>query len=267
MNRIENRLELLKQENKKAFITYTTAGLPNLETTAELIYAQEEAGVDILEIGIPFSDPVADGPVIQDASYESILNGTTLEKVFDMMVQVRAEKCEVPIVFMMYYNTIYHYGVKRFVEKCITCGVDGLIIPDLPFEEQGELKAAMNENEASPILIQLISPVSKQRVPMLLEGARGFVYCVSQMGVTGKGTNFYKDIKEYLAEVKKVSKIPVMVGFGIQKAQDVEPFADVVDGVIVGSHLIRTLKESNYSVEAVKAYTSEFKKELNGQTV
>lgn len=265
MNRIEKRLEELKKENKKAFITYTTAGLPTLETTEELIYAQEESGVDILEIGIPFSDPVADGPVIQDASYQAILNGTTLKKVFNMMKKIRSKKCEAPIVFMMYYNTIYNYGVKDFVEKCIECGVDGLIIPDLPFEEQKELKAALNENEASPILIQLVSPVSKQRIPMLLENAIGFVYCVSQMGVTGRGGSFHKDIKEYLSEVKKISKIPVMVGFGIQKAQDVEPFADVVDGVIVGSNLIRTLKANDYSVQAVKDYTAEFKRELNEQ--
>lgn len=263
MNRIEKRLEELKQENKKAFITYTTAGLPDLQTTAKLIFAQEEAGADILEIGVPFSDPVADGPVIQNASYQAIQKGTTLTKIFDMVKGVRKEKCEVPIVFMMYYNTVYHYGLDAFAARCIECGVDGLIIPDLPFEEQGELKTVLAKNEASPILIQLVSPVSKQRVPMLLENARGFVYCVSQMGVTGKGANFHKDIREYLAAVKQTSAIPVMVGFGIRTAKDIEPFEDIVDGAIVGSNLLRILEESNYSVDAVKEYVSGFKKELN----
>lgn len=263
MNRIEKRLEELKQENKKAFITYTTAGLPDLQTTAKLIFAQEEAGADILEIGVPFSDPVADGPVIQNASYQAIQKGTTLTKIFDMVEGVRKEKCEVPIVFMMYYNTVYHYGLDAFAARCIECGVDGLIISDLPFEEQGELKAVLAKNEASPILIQLVSPVSKQRVPMLLENARGFVYCVSQMGVTGKGANFHKDIREYLAAVKQTSAIPVMVGFGIRTAKDIEPFEDIVDGAIVGSNLLRILEESNYSVDAVKEYVSGFKKELN----
>lgn len=263
MNRIEKRLEELKQENKKAFITYTTAGLPDLQTTAKLIFAQEEAGADILEIGVPFSDPVADGPVIQNASYQAIQKGTTLTKIFDMVEGVCKEKCEVPIVFMMYYNTVYHYGLDAFAARCIECGVDGLIIPDLPFEEQGELKTVLAKNEASPILIQLVSPVSKQRVPMLLENARGFVYCVSQMGVTGKGANFHKDIREYLAAVKQTSAIPVMVGFGIRTAKDIEPFEDIVDGAIVGSNLLRILEESNYSVDAVKEYVSGFKKELN----
>ena len=136
MNRIEKRLEELKQENKKAFITYTTAGLPDLQTTAKLIFAQEEAGADILEIGVPFSDPVADGPVIQNASYQAIQKGTTLTKIFDMVEGVRKEKCEVPIVFMMYYNTVYHYGLDAFAARCIECGVDGLnfliaILPEI----------------------------------------------------------------------------------------------------------------------------------------
>ena len=263
MNRIEEKLAQLKEQNKKAFITYMTAGMPDFDKMQEIIRTQEQAGTDIIELGIPFSDPVADGPVIQNASYQAIQKGTTLTKIFDMVEGVRKEKCEVPIVFMMYYNTVYHYGLEAFAARCIECGVDGLIIPDLPFEEQGELKTVLAKNEASPILIQLVSPVSKQRVPMLLENARGFVYCVSQMGVTGKGANFHKDIREYLAAVKQTSAIPVMVGFGIRTAKDIEPFEDIVDGAIVGSNLLRILEESNYSVDAVKEYVSGFKKELN----
>ena len=214
MNRIEERLTALKEEGKKAFITYTTAGLPDYDTTKKLMFAQEKAGIDIMEIGVPFSDPIADGPVIQDASFKAIQNGASLEGTFTMMGEVRKAGLNSPVVFMLYYNTVYHYGVENFVNKCIENGVDGLIIPDLPFEEQGEVKGVLAKNENSPILIQLVSPVSKGRIPMLLENARGFVYCVSQMGVTGKGANFHSQIREYLTEVKKESKIPVMMGNG-----------------------------------------------------
>ena len=263
MNRIEERQAALKEEGKKAFITYTTAGLPDYDTTKKLMFAQEKAGIDIMEIGVPFSDPIADGPVIQDASYKAIQNGASLEGTFKMMGEVRKAGLNSPVVFMLYYNTVYHYGVENFVNKCIENGVDGLIIPDLPFEEQGQIKDVLAKNENSPILIQLVSPVSKGRIPMLLENARGFVYCVSQMGVTGKGANFHSQIREYLTEVKKESKIPVMMGFGIRTAADVAPLEDIIDGAIVGSHFIKLLEANNYSEEAATDYVATFKKELN----
>lgn len=262
MNRIEEKLEQLKQKNEKAFITYTTAGLPNLSKTKELIKVQEEAGIDIIELGVPFSDPIADGPVIQDASYKAIQAKTSLKKVFEAVKEVRADGAQVPIIFMMYYNTIFHYGLEAFVKKCIECGIDGLIVPDLPLEEQKDIQDIINADEKAPILIQLVSPVSKQRIPKILENARGFVYCVSQMGVTGKGANFHKDIKNYLEEVKAISKIPVMMGFGIRTAKDVEPLKDIIDGAIVGSHFIKLLESTDYSNEAVKEYITEFKKEF-----
>ena len=262
MNRIEQRMEQLKAENKKAFITYTTAGLKDMATTKRIIKTQEAAGIDVIELGIPFSDPVADGPVIQDASYKSILNGTTLTKVFDMMSEIRDEGVDVPIIFMMYYNTIYHYGIDDFVKKCIGCGVDGLIVPDLPFEEQKELQTALDSNEDAPILIQLVAPVSKQRIPMILENARGFVYCVSQMGVTGKGANFHKDIRKYLEDVKAVSNIPVMMGFGIRTVEDVRPLLDVIDGAIVGSHFIKLLESNDFSDKTITDYISNFKEKM-----
>ena len=176
MNRIEERLKELKTENKKAFITYMTAGLPDMEGTKALIKAQEEAGTDIIELGIPFSDPVADGPVIQDASYKSICKGTNLRKVFQMMEEIRNDGVKMPVIFMMYYNTILHYGIEAFAAKCKEAGVDGLIIPDLPFEEQEDLQTALDKEDAA-ILIQLVSPVSKDRIAKILEHARGFVYC------------------------------------------------------------------------------------------
>ena len=260
MNRIEHKLAVLQEKGEKAFITYMTAGLPDMEGTKKIIKAQETAGTDILELGIPFSDPVADGPVIQQASYESILKGTNIYKIFDMMLELRKE-CEIPIIFMMYYNTILHYGLEAFVDKCIEAGVDGLIIPDLPKEEQGELAAFLSKDDA-PILIQLVSPVSKQRIPQILDGARGFVYCVSSMGVTGQNGGFHRDVVKYLQEVKEQSKIPVMMGFGIKEAGDIKEVRDIIDGAIVGSHFIQLMKESNYSLDAVTEYIRTFKAEL-----
>lgn len=261
MNRIEEKLALLKEKNEKAFITYMTAGLPDMEGTLRIIKAQDEAGTDIIELGIPFSDPAADGPVIQAASYQSILKGTNLRKVFDLVQELRKD-CQIPIVFMMYYNTALHYGIEKFVDKCIEVGVDGLIIPDLPFEEQGEINEYLGKEQA-PVLIQLAAPVSTGRIPMLLENARGFVYCVSSMGVTGQGGGFHKNVVNFLKDVKSHAKIPVMMGFGIKTAADVEGVKDTIDGAIVGSHFIQLMQESDYDLETIKNYCRTFKKDLN----
>ncbi|MCM1106661.1 MAG: tryptophan synthase subunit alpha [Blautia sp.] len=262
MNRIEQSLAVLQEKKEKAFITYMTAGLPDYDKTKALIRVQERAGTDIIELGIPFSDPVADGPVIQAASYDAIQAGASLSKTFVCMKELREEGVNIPIIFMMYYNTVLHYGLKDFVRQCEACGVDGLIIPDLPFEEQEELTLALGESDAT-ILIPLVSPVSKKRVPMLLEKARGFVYCVSSMGVTGQENGFHREVINYLSYVKSVSNIPVMMGFGIKNAADVAPMAENIDGAIVGSHFIRLLRESDFSGEAAEKYCSTFKRELN----
>ena len=155
--------------------------------------------------------------------------------------------------------------MAAFAAKCASVGVDGLIIPDLPFEEQAQLQKILDKTENAPILIQLVSPVSKQRIPMLLEHARGFVYCVSSMGVTGQEASFHKDVIAYLKEVKAISKIPVMLGFGIRTAKDVEPMKEFIDGCIVGSHFISLLEENNYQIDVAKEYITTFKRELNGE--
>lgn len=262
MNRIEQTLAALRERQEKAFITYMTAGFPDYEKTASIIRAQEAAGTDMIELGIPFSDPVADGPVIQAASCDAIRAGANLEKTFDCMEKLRREGVQIPIIYMMYYNTVLHFGLERFAQQCARCGVDGLVIPDLPFEEQEELAAALAKEDAT-ILIQLVSPVSQARVPMILENARGFVYCVSSMGVTGQAGAFHSKIRDYLSHVKSVSKIPVMMGFGIRTAADVAPLSDVIDGAIVGSHLITLMRESRFSEQTVGEYCSTFKRELN----
>lgn len=262
-NRIEARLKQVKEKNEKAFITYITAGLPDMEGTKEIIRAQEEAGTDIVELGIPFSDPIADGPVIQQASYESIQKGTNLKKVFVMVKELR-NNCQIPLVFMLYYNTVLYYGLEKFVMECVECGIDGVIIPDLPLEEQGELRKILEKTKEAPILIQLVSPVSKDRIPMLLKDARGFVYCVSSMGVTGQAAEFHKNVKAYLEEVKRIAEIPVMMGFGIRDAKDVEPVKEWIDGAIVGSHFIQLMKENNYNKKIIQEYIRTFKREMNG---
>lgn len=261
MNRIEAKLALLKDKKEKAFVTYMVAGLPDLKKTKELMQAQKEAGVDVIELGIPFSDPAADGPVIQDASYQSICLGTTLTKVFGMMEEIRKEGMEIPVIFMMYYNTILHYGVDDFARMCKSAGVDGLIVPDLPLEEQEELQSALQKEDGA-ILIQLVSPASKSRLPVILNGARGFVYCVSSMGITGQKGVFHREVISYLKEVKEASDIPVLMGFGIRTPEDIAPMKEIIDGAIVGSHFVKLLQESGYSVEAAKKYCREFKEQL-----
>ncbi len=262
MNRIEKRMAELQAKGEKAFITYMTAGLPDLDTTKNLIRVEAEAGIDVIELGIPFSDPTADGPVIQDASYRAILNGTNIYGIFDAVEDVRKD-CEVPIVFMMYYNTVMHYGIDAFCEKCAQVGLDGLIIPDVPLEEQFELQESLAKVENAPILIELVAPVSGDRIPKILENARGFVYCVSSMGVTGSAAEFHKNVHDYLSSVKAVSKIPVMMGFGIRTAADVAQLEDVIDGAIVGSYFINLMEEHHFDLNVARDYVSTFKRELN----
>ena len=260
-NRIEKAFDALKAENKKAFITYVTAGLPTMKATKEIIKAQV-GYTDVIELGIPFSDPIADGPVIQQASYEAIQGGANITGAFRLMRELRSEGVNIPIVFMLYYNTVFNMGEEQFINKCRECGVDGLIIPDLPYEEQDGIRAAIGDDDTT-ILIQLIAPTSGERIPTLLDGARGFVYCVSAMGVTGQEGTFHKSVEEYLRSVKSHSTIPVMMGFGIRTAEDVRPFKDIIDGAIVGTHFINLLREGDFKPNVATAYVKEFKEAIN----
>ena len=262
MNRIEKRMDELKAENKKAFITYITAGLPDMETTKNIIKAQEGI-TDVIELGVPFSDPTADGPVIQQASFEAIQKGASLKKTFSLVEDLRTGGSDQPIVFMMYYNTIVNYGLDDFVKKCADTGVDGLIVPDLPMEEQEALKGALKGRDDT-ILIELVSPISDKRIPDILKNARGFVYCVSSMGVTGQAADFHKEVINYLSRVREVSDIPVMMGFGIREAKDVASMKDIIDGCIVGSYFINLLREHDFDPETAREYVTKFKNELNG---
>lgn len=252
VNRIEDTLKSVSEKNEKALVTYVTAGLPDMEGTKAVIRALEEAGTDIIELGIPFSDPIADGPVVQQASYEAIQRGTNLKNVFGMVKELR-EQSQIAIVFMMYYNTVLHYGLREFAAQCVMCGVDGLIIPDLPYEEQGSLQAALDGVEGAPILLQIISPASKERAPMILEKARGFVYCISSVSA---------DAGEYLEKVKASAEIPVMLGGEIKNAGDARELMEYTDGVVIDSYLITLLKENRYNLDVLKKYIRDFKAQM-----
>ncbi len=227
-------------ENKKAFIPFVTAGDPDLETTQKLVLTMAQAGADLIELGIPFSDPVAEGIVIQQADERALASGTTTDKIFDMVRRVR-QKTDVPLAFMTYINPIYVYGAKRFFKSCAACGVDAVIVPDLPFEERGELLSFCEENDVH--LISLIAPTSEGRVSMIASAAQGFVYCVSSLGVTGVRGAITTDIGAMVKSIKAAKDIPCAIGFGISTPEQARSMAAVADGVIVGSAIVKLVEQ------------------------
>ncbi len=254
MNRITAKFIDLKEKSKTAFIGYLTAGDPNIEKTEELVLALERGGADIIELGIPYSDPLADGPVIQQAGLRAFEAGITVKKVFDAVKNIRS-KTEVPLLFLVYYNTIYSMGCKEFTEMCSKVGIDGLIVPDLPLEERDELKVHTDEKDIC--LIPLVAPTSKDRVKDICKGSAGFVYCVSAMGVTGMRNEFRKDILEYLDDVKSQTDLPIAVGFGISSNEAARRFAKYADGVIVGSAIVDMVYKIDGDIKAAEEYIKE----------
>lgn len=225
---------------RKALIAFLTGGDPDLETTEQLIPAMAAAGADLIEIGIPFSDPVAEGIVIQDADARALQNGCTTDKLFEMVERVR-QKTEIPLLFMTYLNPIYTYGKERFFRRCAACGIDGVIVPDLPFEEKDELTAHCDA--AGVELISMIAPTSEARIAMIAKEAKGFLYCVSSLGVTGVRSEIGTDISEMIAQVREAAAIPCAVGFGISTPEQAGRIAALSDGAIVGSAIVRIIAE------------------------
>jgi tryptophan synthase alpha chain len=256
MNRIEAKFNQLKKNNEKALITYITAGSPSLQCTEELIYAQERAGAAIVEIGIPFSDALADGPIIQKAAEDALRKGTTVKGIFEVIKKAR-KNTEVPLVFLVYYNTLLAYGVEKFVNNCCEFGIDGLIIPDLPYEEQHEVTQFLEDKELA--LIPLVAPTSEDRISKIVENKKGFVYCVSSLGVTGMKDGFYGDVEAYLKTVKELADIPIAVGFGVGSKADVEKFAPHVDAVIVGTAIVKLVNETEGNAEKLIEFIEELK--------
>lgn len=248
-------------ENKKAFITFITGGDPDINTTKELIFAMEEAGADLIEIGIPFSDPVAEGPIIQAADERALSNGCTTDDLFLMVSQIR-EKSEIPLVFMTYINPIYTYGKERFFKKCNEVGIDGVIVPDMPFEEKHEL--LIDAKNHGVTLISMIAPTSNDRIAMIAKESEGFLYCVSSLGVTGVRNEISTDINAMISEVKKVTNTPAAIGFGISNAIQAKEMSKIADGVIVGSAIVKIIAEyGQNSVGPVKKFVSTIKNAMN----
>ncbi len=247
-------------QNKKAFIPFVTAGDPDLETTAKIILAMQENGADLIEIGIPFSDPVAEGIVIQQADERALASGTTTDKVFDMVQDMR-ELIHIPMVFMTYVNVIFVYGIDRFAKRAKEIGMAGVIVPDVPFEEKEELDEVFSRYGLE--VVSLIAPTSKNRIKAIAGEAKGFVYCVSSLGVTGVRATINKGVADMIREVKKVKDIPCAVGFGISTPEQAREMAQFSDGVIVGSAIVRIIGEyGRESVERVGAYVKSMKEAL-----
>ena len=226
--------------NGKAFIPFLTCGDPDLETTEKLIGAIAEAGADLIELGIPFSDPTAEGPVIQDANLRALSAGTTTDKIFDMVRRVR-QTVSIPMVFMTYANVIFSYGADRFLKTAAEIGMNGIIVPDVPFEEKQEFEPLCQKYGLDQI--SMIAPTSHDRIRAIAEQANGFLYCVSSLGVTGTRTAITTDIGAMVKLVKDVKDIPCAVGFGISTPEQAESMCRQADGAIVGSAIVKLIAQ------------------------
>lgn len=224
--------------NKKAFIGFLTAGDPTPDCTVNYILEMERAGADLIEIGIPFSDPTAEGVVIQDANIRALKNGMTTELAFDIVRQVR-EKSQIPLAFMTYANPVFHYGYDKFFAKCEELGVDAIIIPDMPYEERLEMEEPANAHNVA--LISMIAPTSEERIQKIAAEAKGFIYVVSSMGVTGVRSEIKTDLGAIVESIRKVTDVPCAVGFGISTPEQAQAMAAVSDGAIVGSAIVKII--------------------------
>ncbi len=238
-----------KQANRKALITFVTAGDPDIKTTEKLVLAMEQSGADLVELGVPFSDPVAEGPVIQAANIRALSNGLKIDGIFDAVEQVR-QKTQVPLVFLMYINSIFNYGKDRFFKRCREAGVDGVIIPDLPYEEKDEVATQAKENGIK--LISLVAPTSHARIKKIAAQAEGFLYCVSSLGVTGTRSNFQTDFSAFFSLIDQYTAAPTALGFGISTPEQAHELKKYADAIIVGSAIVRLVGAAHSADEAVK---------------
>lgn len=227
-------------ENGKAFIAFITCGDPDLETTAAAVRAAVENGADLIELGIPFSDPTAEGPVIQGANLRALNGGITTDKIFAFVKKLRCD-VRIPMVFMTYTNVVFSYGTERFISACKDIGIDGLILPDLPFEEKEEFQPLCKQYGVD--LVSLIAPTSENRIAMIANEAEGFLYIVSSLGVTGTRSEIKTDLASIVNVVKKNTDIPCAIGFGISTPEQAKKMADISDGAIVGSAIIKLLEQ------------------------
>lgn len=255
MNRIKTAFE-----NGKAFIPFITCGDPDLQTTAAAVREMATNGADLIELGIPFSDPTAEGPVIQGANFRALKRGVTTDKVFDLVRDLRKD-VSVPFVFMTYANVVFSYGAEKFITTCSEIGVDGIILPDVPFEEKEEFADICKANDVA--LISMVAPTSEDRIAMIAKEAEGFLYVVSSLGVTGMRSEIKTDLPSIIKVVRENSQIPCAIGFGISTTQQAHDMAEISDGAIVGSAIIKILAEHGKEAPArIGDYVKRMKEAL-----
>lgn len=260
MNRIDKCFEQLKNENRKALITFITSGDPDLETTEKTVMEMFNNGADIIELGVPFSDPIAEGVTIQKASQRSLKHGTTLDKIFGMVESLR-KKTDKPLLLMMYLNTIFVYGTDRFFSLCREKGIDGVIVPDMPYEERDEiLPYAVKYGIHN---INLVSPASHERIKKIAADSNGFLYCVSSNGVTGVRSEFNTNFDDFFRLIADNASCPFCVGFGISSPEQAAKMASYCDGVIVGSAIVRIMEEKGCCcIDDVGAFVKKLKEAI-----
>lgn len=253
--------------NHKAFIAFLTAGDPTPESTVEYILEMERAGADLIEIGIPFSDPTAEGVVIQDANVRALAGGMTTDGVFDIVRRVREregdnKKAPMPLAFMTYANPVFHYGCERFFARCEELGVGAVIVPDLPYEEKQELEGAADAHQVA--LISMIAPTSRERIQRIAREARGFIYVVSSLGVTGVRSEITTDLKSIVKNIREVTDVPCAVGFGISTPEQARRMAGISDGAIVGSAIVKLIaRDGEQAAPAIYEYVKSMKEAVS----
>lgn len=256
-NRIDTKLEQCKAQGRKALIPFITCGDGGYDCTEKAVLEMVKNGADLIELGVPFSDPIAEGPVIQRASARALENGTTLAGIFEMVRRLR-QKTDLPLLLMMYLNTIFRFGTDRFFQFCQECGIDGVIVPDIPFEEKDEIQGSADQYGVHNI--SLVTPASEDRIQMIASQATGFLYCVSSNGVTGVRNEFHTDFQPFFDKIYKYAKVPCAVGFGISGPEAAKQMSQYCDGVIVGSAVVRLVEQ--YGAEKAPEQIGAFIKDL-----
>ena len=243
-------------KNGKAFIGFVTAGDPDLDASLEIMTAMAKGGCDLIEIGIPFSDPIAEGPVIQEADLRALASGTTTDKVFDLTKKL-SERVDIPLVYMTYLNVLFKYGYDKFFQNSKDAGVSGVIVPDLPYEEKDEVQSVADKYDID--VISLVAPTSEDRIKMIAGDAKGFIYTVSSMGVTGMRSKITTDLSAIVSHIKSVTNIPVAIGFGINTPEQAKKYSGIADGVIVGSAIVNIVSEHG---KAAPKYVFDYVKSM-----
>ena len=266
---MSDRIKKTFKTKEKKLVTFTTGGDPDLNTSIEILKTIINNGIDIIEIGMPFSDPMADGPSIQESSVRSLANGTKINDIFEIVINIRNLNNEIPIILMGYYNSIFNFGIDNFTAKCAETGVDGLIIVDLQPEEDSELYTKSKERNID--LIRLITPTTDQkRLITILNNSSGFLYYVTVTGITGQNSANIEDLKKSINTIKSSTKLPIVAGFGIKNRNDVEQISTFADGVVVGSSIVNIIKDNlndkNKMINEIKLFTKDLKEGIKEWT-